>query len=120
MVKTIVDATGANVKKKAPKVKSVHPFGSTLLIEILNPDEVLGTNLFIQKEAKIGSAPQAYIVELGPKLTEDCGLKVGDRILVQGTFTPVDNTGEHPDRMWGVLEMHNIKAILEEEPSPTE
>jgi hypothetical protein len=114
----LIGTDGAEVKnvKRSPKVKAVHPFGSTVLIEILNPDEVLNTSLFIGKETKVGSAPQAYVVELGPRLDPDVGLKPGDRVLVQGTFIPVENTGLNTERTWGILEVHNIKAILEEEP----
>jgi hypothetical protein len=114
-MKKVIGTDGAELSQKSPRVKAIHPFGSSVLIELLNPDEILGTNLYIGKEAKVGSAPQAYVIELGAKLNPDeIGLKVGDRILVQGTFIPVDNVG-NTDRAWGILEMHNIKAVLEEE-----
>lgn len=103
------------IKQKTPKIKAVHPFGGTVLIEILNPDEMLGTNLYIKQDAKVGSAPQAYIIELGNALPADSGLKVGDRILLSGKFNPVDNTGPNQDRQWGIVDLHSIRAILEEE-----
>lgn len=111
------DGAALEIGKRTPSIKAIRPFGSTVLIEILNPDEVLGTSLYINKETKVGSAPQAYVVALGSKLDPDVGLKPGDRVLVQGTFIPVDNVGDNPKRSWGIVEMHNIKAILEEAPS---
>jgi hypothetical protein len=111
---TIINEEGV-VQCKTPKVKTIHPFGSTILIEILNPDEVLGTSLYIDKGAKVSSCPQAYIVALGSSLKDDVGLKAGDRVMIQGTYHPVDNLGDNQERKWGIIEMHNIKAILEEE-----
>ena len=98
---------------KVPGIRAVHPFGSSILIENLNPDEIFGTTLFVQKNAEIDSVPQAYIVELGTKLDEGCGLKVGDRVFVQGSFIPVVNTSGN-GRERGILEIHNIKGIIEE------
>ena len=114
----IIGTDGAQLETGAcvPKVSGVRPFGGTVLIEILNPDEVLGTKLYINKEAKVGSAPQAYVLALGTNLNSDCGLKVGDRIMVQGSFVPVDNVSDGK-RAWGIIEIHNIKAILDESDS---
>jgi hypothetical protein len=108
------DGEELKVTKKAPKVKAVHPFGSSVLIELLTPDEILGTSLIIGEDTEVGSAPQAYVIELGPKLTEECGLGIGDRVLVQGKFVPVENTNEETKRPRGIVEIHNIKAVLEE------
>ena len=100
-------------RNNVPKVKGVHPFGSSILIENLNPDEILGTDLIINDDAEIDGAPQAYVLELGPKLPENSGIKIGDRIVIQGSFIPVINT-EKNNRVRGVIELHNIKAIVEE------
>jgi len=99
--------------RTVPGIKAVHPFGSSILIEHLKADERMGTNLYVSDDADVDGAPQAYIVELGPKLEEDCGLKVGDRVFVQGTFIPVINT-DGTDRERGIVEIHNIKGIIEE------
>ncbi len=109
----IVMSDGTPAIQKVPDIRSIHPFGSSILIENLKPDEVLGTSLYVQDDAETEGAPQAYVVELGPNLTEDCGLKVGDRVVVQGSFIPVINT-ESNGRERGILEIHNIKGIIEE------
>lgn len=96
-----------------PPVTSVKPFGSTILIENLKPQEQLGTYLHVKEDADVGGAPQAYIVALGPKVSEDIGLKVGDRVIVQGTFIPVPNLSDN-GRTRGIVEIHNIKAVLVE------
>ena len=95
------------------KVKNVKPFGSTVLIENLNPQEILGTDLYVGEETQTGSAPQAIVLALGPKLEENCGVKIGDRVIVQGSYVPVPNY-KQSDRKLGIIELHNIKAILEE------
>lgn len=93
--------------------KAVHPFGSSILIEILNPDEQIGTKLYLGKNTKVDDAPQAYIVELGPKVPEDSGLKVGLRIYWQGNCIPL-NDPRAKDRVRGLVEIHQIKAVVED------
>jgi hypothetical protein len=102
------------VKSQTPKVTAIHPYGGTLLVEILNPDEILGTSLYIDKDAKVGSLPQAYVVEVGSGLKEDVGLKIGDRVMLQGKYNPVENIGSNTDRQWAIIELHSVKAVLEE------
>ena len=99
-------------EEKTRTVKKIHPFGSSLLVETLNSDEMMGTKLFVSKDAKIEGAPHAYIVELGPNL-KDCGVSVGDRVVVQGNHIPVPNT-DGTGRARGIIELHNIKAIVDE------
>lgn len=111
----IIDPSGRNEETPVvavPKVKSVHPFGSTILVEMLNANEALGTKLTVKDTANVG-APQAYVLELGPKLDAEAGIKVGDRVMLQGTYVPVPKLpGDTRNR--GVVELHNVKAILEE------
>jgi co-chaperonin GroES (HSP10) len=98
---------------RAPSITSVRPYGSTVLVDLLNPDEILGTTLYIKDDTKAG-APQGYVLAFGPKLDmKDMGLKVGDRVLLQGTFVPVPDFGD-AKRQKGIVELHNIKAVFEE------
>lgn len=95
------------------KIESVEPFGSQIMIEMLTPQELLGTTLEVKEDAKLKDAPQAYVLKIGPKLPEDIGLKVGQRILFSGGFIPVPNCdGNH--RQPGLIEYHTVKAILAE------
>jgi len=102
-----------NTLSSTKSVKAIHPFGSSILIENLKPEEILNTTLFVSEETETEGAPQAYVVELGPKLV-DCGISVGDRVVVQGSFIPVANTSSN-GRTRGIIELHNIKAVVEEE-----
>lgn len=107
----IVDSNGQEVTS-VPKVIDIVPFGSTILVEILNAKEALGTLIEVNKDAKVG-APQGYVLALGPKLDPECGIKVGDRVMMQGTFVPVPDW-DHSPRQKGILEIHNIKALIKE------
>ena len=97
-----------------PKVKAIHPFGSKILAEMLKPDEMLGTSLYIDDKAKVDTAPQGYIVEIGSEL-KDSGLKVGQRVCWEGRGIPVSDPRCTNGRVRALLEIHNIKAIIEEE-----
>lgn len=96
-----------------PKITDVKPMGCTVLVEMLSPNELLGTKLYVNEKSAVGSAPQAYVLALGSMLKEDCGLKVGDRVLLQGIYVPVPEFGKS-SRAKGVVELHGIKAILVE------
>jgi len=102
--------------KNFKKIKDVKPFGSGILVQRLNPDEVLGTSLYIGEDAKQNmNQGQVRVVAIGSSLKADeLGIKVGDRLLATGTSTLVPSLdgGKHE---YNVLEIHNIKAILVEE-----
>ena len=112
----ILDATGNKAKaKQVPNLKSVKPYGRTILVELLNPDEALGTNLHVGKGADAG-APQAYVLALGTDLkAEDVNFNIGDRVMLQGSgFVPVPNY-DHSPRQRGIAEVHHIKAVMIED-----
>lgn len=98
----------------APRVKGIRPTGSTILVEMLNADEALGTSLYVKEDSNVG-APQGYVLALGPNLkSEEIHIKEGDRVLLQGTFVPVPNY-DGSKRKKGIVEVHNIKAVFDEE-----
>ena len=99
---------------QVPKIKAVHPFGSKILIEVLKPDECMGTSLYISEQTQVDGAPQAYIVELGPEVKPESGLQVGQRIYWEGKGTPVGDPRCTNGRVRALLEIHNIRAIIEE------
>jgi co-chaperonin GroES (HSP10) len=99
---------------QVPKLKAVKPFGSTILVEMLNADEALGTKIIVNKDVSVG-APQAYVLALGSKLVPgDVDLKVGDRVMLQGSYVPIPNFDKNR-RQRGIVELHNVKAVLEED-----
>lgn len=114
-VKAIVDMNGNEVVKKVPKVVDATPYGSLVMVEHLTSKEIMGTTLEIKDESALGFvSPQGYVTKLGPKVSDDCGIKVGQRVLLQGSFVPLPDFGDG-HRKKGLVEVHNIKAILSEE-----
>jgi hypothetical protein len=111
----IVDSTGKELRKALPKAKSVHPFGSKILVEILRADEILGSTLHISENTQMEGAPQAYITEVGPSVSGDIGLKVGQRIYWTGKGTQIENPSCKNGRVNALLEISNVLAVIEEE-----
>lgn len=110
----IVGASGEELKTRCPKMAAVHPFGSLVMIELLGADDLNDTSLHLPDNTVVDDgAPQAYIVELGPKVSEESGLEIGQRIYWQGNCIPVNDP--RSSRVRGLLEMHQIKGLIEEE-----
>jgi hypothetical protein len=97
-----------------PKVRSIRPHGSKILVEILRAAEILGTNLSIGDKTELDGAPQAYIVDLGPSVPADSGLQKGDRIYWTGKGTQVTDPTTTSGRVRALLEISNVLAIIEE------
>jgi len=99
-----------------PKIAGVHPFGSKILIEALTSRELNPTTLALPEGSSAGGeeSPQAYIIEVGPGLSDDSGLKVGDRIFWEGKGMMVNDPRAKKDRIRAILEPHNVRAIIEE------
>lgn len=111
---SIVDSNGQELRVALPKAKAVHPFGSKILVEILRADEIMGTTLHISEGTQMDGAPQAYITELGPCVSPEAGLAVGQRIYWTGKGTQVDNPACTSGRVNAFLEINNVLGIIEE------
>ena len=101
-----------------PKIKGLQPCGMSVLVELLNEEEILGTTLHLvgQKVSggKIDGAPQAYVLAMGPKVnTEEWGFGVGDRVMFSGSFVPAPDYDKHP-RARGTIDPFAVKAVLKE------
>jgi co-chaperonin GroES (HSP10) len=108
----LMDSEG-NVLSNVPPIKNIIPTGRGVLVEMLTAQEALGTSLLVQDDIQLG-APQAYVLMVGPHVEErGFGVKVGDRVLLQGTFVPLP---EYDDshRPKGIVMPENIKAVIEE------
>lgn len=121
MAKQVVDNSGVWLPKanevkavSIPKVIGANPIGMKILVEMLTPQEMMGsTVVHVNKDTNIKDPPQGYILGIGPMLeAEKYGIKVGDRVLLQGTFVPVPSSGPRPQ---GVIEIHTIQAVLTED-----
>ena len=96
------------------KVKGCDPVGYTILIRLLTPKEILGTELEVGDA--VAGAPQGYIEKIGPFVKEEknYNFNEGDRVLVSGNYTPVPELEGQEDLIYGIVEPHAIKAVLEE------
>jgi co-chaperonin GroES (HSP10) len=87
------------------------PIGNQILLELLTAQEMLGTKLILSNESKTMKEFQAVILALGSLVSENYGLKVGDRVLLSGNGVPVPNyDGSERDKV--LMEPQSIKAIL--------
>jgi hypothetical protein len=115
MNKNII-ATPAQAVSKVPSIKGVKPVGSQVLVELLTPQEILGTELYIPEEGKgrtINGAPQGYILDGGPLVDfASWGFKKGDRVTLSGSFTPLPEEASKNSRPLSLVEPHCIKAVL--------
>jgi hypothetical protein len=114
----IVGVDGQRVAAKSvPVIKDVIPCGSQVLVELLTAQEALGTILQIESDASITGAPQGYVRKKGPRVSDDWGFAVGDRVTLHGNYTPVSENVERENshRPWILVEPNQIKAILKED-----
>jgi hypothetical protein len=99
--------------RRVGSVVGVKAIGSGVLVEMLKPDEALGTRLYVGKDTT--SPPQGIIIDVGPSLkVEEWGIKVGDRVVLQGSFVPLPKFGDGT-RDLGMVEPHAIKCVLIQE-----
>lgn len=95
-------------------VTGIKATGSLILVEMLTADEVTPTQLLISKKTDYGT-PQGYILDIGPAVDSGkLGFQVGDRVLVQGNYVPVPEIPGQSRKM-GIVDIYNIKAVLQEE-----
>lgn len=101
---------GCNV----PKIKDVKPCGSQVLVEILTPQEMMGTSLSVSDKLDLKVPLQGYVRATGPNFkAADWGFGVGDRVLISGNgvMAPAYDDS-HRDRFF--MEPHSIKSVLVE------
>ena len=97
-----------------PCVKSAKPCGSLLLVEVLTPEELMGTSFSLSGKTDLKVPLQGYIRAIGPSVkAEDWGFKVNDRVLISGSGVMVPNyDGTHRDRFF--MDPGAIKGVLSE------
>lgn len=100
--------------KKAGKVKSSHPVGHQVLIELLNPQETLDTVLQISEDFKTDT-PQGYVRGMGPMVPKEFGVSVGDRVFVSTSVAVQSPQKSLNGRQLFCIEYNAIKGILKEE-----
>lgn len=110
--KKIVDLTNEPLHVLASSViKAIIPVGNQVLVERLTESELSTSSLHLTGGEK--SSNQGYVLALGPQVNREYGIKVGDRVLLQGNFVPVPNFDDSK-REKNLLLPDYIKAILVE------
>jgi hypothetical protein len=101
---------GGNV----PKIKDVKPCGSQVLVEILTPQELMGTNLAVSNKVDLKVPLQGYVRAVGPGFkSDDWGFGLGDRVLISGSGVMAPAYDDcHRDRFF--MEPASIKSVLVE------
>lgn len=111
------------IVRKQPAIKAVRPLGAQVLVEVFLEEEVAPeSSIILPDVAKnkgdrgVGGAPQGRVLDIGPGLSESFGIKIGDRVLLQGSFVPLPKLSDerHGARERALVEPHTIKAVLEE------
>jgi len=115
MAKKITDASGAPMTVPVPSIKGVKPVGSQVLVELLTPAEIMGTQLHMIEGANVSGAPQGYVVDVGPSVDPKYGVSKGDRVVLSGSFVPLPEQASTNGRPLAAVEPHTIKAILIEQ-----
>lgn len=92
-------------------VKSVKPIGTQVLLELLTPQEMLGTKVIVNDMVQHKEF-HGIVVAVGNVLDmSQQGFKIGDRVLLSGTGIPVPNY-DNSSREKILMEPYCIKAIL--------
>jgi hypothetical protein len=115
-IKGIVVPKTASTTESLPPITGCLPTGSCVLVELLTTQELQGTYLYVPEDAKGGGeCPQAYVLNIGPKVPADIGFKIGDRVMLQGTgANPVPDFRGGNSRKMNLVEPHLIRAVLVE------
>jgi len=114
-------------KPKQPPVRAVKPLGGQILVEVYSEEELSDSPIILPDNAKgkaslgVGGAPQGRVLDIGPGLPAEFGIKVGDRVLLQGSFVPLPKLSDQRDgdRERALVEPHTIKALLIEDKPET-
>lgn len=103
----VVNASGEKLVPVLPQIKDIRPTGNMVLIKAIRDAELESSPIFVQGQEKMSR--QAYVLALGPQVNPDNGIKVGDRVLIQGSYVPGP---EHFDEMYRLVLPDMIKAVL--------
>ena len=97
-----------------PKITGVQPVASQILVEILTPQEIMGTSLTISEKTDLKVPLQGYVKAVGPSFSNaSWGFGIGDRVLISGSGVMAPNYDDsHRDRFF--MEPTAVKAVLNE------
>jgi len=107
----IVDMTGNSITVAAPKIKQIVPVGNQVLVERLKASEINPSSVLLSTADE--DSNQAYVLALGPQVSKEYGIKVGDRVYLQGSFVPAVGLDDDV-RQKNLIYADMIKAVLVE------
>ena len=101
----------SKVENELKEVKSVLPVGNQVLVERIFESELLEfeTELLVSTNDKPSN--QGFVLAIGPTVDDKVNIKVGDRVLLQGSFVPVPKYGTGT-REQNLVYPDMIKAVL--------
>jgi co-chaperonin GroES (HSP10) len=97
--------------KELRKIKKIVPVGNQVLVERLKVSELSPSSILSVNSEEYSN--QAIVLAIGPMAPKDYGVKVGDRVVLQGSFVPFLLDGD--DRQKNLIFPDMIKAVLIEE-----
>jgi len=104
------------------KIVGCKPVGSQILVEHLTDNEMLGTSLALPGgKSGNNSVQQSIVLDYGPGFDpKSWGYDKGDRVMVVGSYNPVPKFSDSQEREMGIIEPHNVRAVLLQESVITE
>lgn len=104
----------ATRNRKVGNICDVKATCGFILVEMLTPEESMGTRLELSNAKSVPN--QAYVLDVGPAVkVEDYGIRVGNRVLLQGTFVPVPRIPGTSGRELAIVDPSTVKCIFVEE-----
>ncbi len=102
--------------KEVGVINEVIPCGNYILLELLTPQEMMGTDLYVpegKKERIVAS--QGYVVSVGPQVNlEQWGFKIGDRVFISGNVVEAPKVSKK-ERIKLTLLPDHIRGVLKED-----
>lgn len=77
-----------------PEIAEIQPYGSYVYVELLSPQEVLGTKLTLTGKTQV-SIHEAYVLAVGPQVPEVYGIESGHRVFIDGPINFSPNYGDY-------------------------
>ena len=113
--KDVVTESTSVVMNVPRMIAAVVPANNQVLIERIKEVALSPTSVLLTDEANKKDSQQAYVLDIGPSVAPNLGFKVGDRVMVAGSYFPVDGILSKNGRSLNMILPDMIKCVLVEE-----